>query len=215
MLKTVQKIFYYSVRLLCIVFCKTCFRVKFYGKDNIPKKQGCIFASNHASFFDPVFVGSGVPYMITYLARSSLFRTKLFGTLIKACNSIPIRRNIFDREAVQEVLRRLKASEGVLLFPEGTRSKDGLIGEAKAGIGKIALQADVPVIPVYIDGASEVWPKGSKRIRFVPVKVFYGKPIILKQELADKQDLSEKEKIRFVADLVVSKIREIQSRQES
>ena len=111
------------------------------------------------------------------MARDSLFRNFAFRWLIRSLNAFPVRRNTADLRAIKEALRRLKAGRLVLLFGEGTRTRDGRIAPLESGIVMLARKAHVPVIPVTIDGAFEVWPRHHKLWRFGTIRVIYGQPM--------------------------------------
>ncbi len=143
----------------CILYlpAKWFFRVKIVGQRNIPKKGGCILASNHISYLDPPLVGLMAKREVYYLAKEGLFKEvdKLFTYLITAFNAVPLTREGADLKAIKTILGILKRGEVVVIFPEGTRSKTGKLLPAKPGIGFIARMAKVPIIPVLIKGASE------------------------------------------------------------
>lgn len=147
------------------------------GWDKVPD-GACLLASNHQSMLDPPLVGSCLPREIAFVARRTLFYNPVFGALIRACNSIPIDRDSADLGAIRTALAALAANNGLLIFPEGTRSADGVIGEAKAGAGLLACKSGVPVVPVRVRGARDVLPRGA----VVPsggarIRVTFGDPM--------------------------------------
>jgi 1-acyl-sn-glycerol-3-phosphate acyltransferase len=135
------------------------FQVRLYGIENVPRKGGVILACNHQSFFDPVLVGMGLPREIHFMARRSLFNNPVFGALIVVLNAFPISRDSRDVKGVKESIARLQSGCALLIFPEGTRTRDGNVAPVKAGIGMIAKRAAVPIVPVLIEGAYKVWPR--------------------------------------------------------
>ncbi len=161
-------------------------RVRSHGTENVPKSGGVILAANHQSLLDPPFVGGCLPRETTFMARRSLFEIPLLGRLIVALNAFPIERNSGDVKGVRSAIVRLKRGEALLVFPEGTRTRDGEIGPMKAGLRLIAERADVPIVPVLIRGAYEVWPR--KRLLPRPwgrVDVYFGKPVRLSGDDAE------------------------------
>ena len=128
------------------------FRLRVRGQENIPDSGGAIIAANHASYLDPPIVGGSIRRQVRYMAAEELFRIPVFGPLIRSVGSFPVKRGEDDRSALREAVRQLKRGHLLLVFPEGTRSFNGELGEGKAGIGFIALHAGVPVIPAFVEG---------------------------------------------------------------
>jgi 1-acyl-sn-glycerol-3-phosphate acyltransferase len=157
----------------------------------MPKKGGVIVAPNHASYLDPIFVGIGSSRLLNYIARETLFKNFLFGWLIRTTGAFPIKRNFHDLGAIKEAIRRLKNGRPVLIFPEATRTTDGNLQPVKGGISFLAHSAGVPVMPVYIKGSFDVWPKGAKCIRCSKVSVYFGKPIYFKGTSDDYQAFAD------------------------
>ena len=125
---------------------------RYIGREKLPSGPYLICA-NHRSWFDPPFVAIVIPREIGFLAKAELFSNPLFGKLIYAINARPIKRGVVDRAAIDHVLTHLKNDIPVLAFPEGTRSRDGLMKPPKPGIGMLARLAGVPVVPLYIKGS--------------------------------------------------------------
>ena len=169
---------YTVAKLISYIFCKIYFRLEVNGADNIPKKGGVLVASNHSSFLDPVIVGVGISRQTYYLTKQSLFEIPIFRLLIKALHTIPVRRELVSVSTFKELIKSLNAKKAIILFPEGTRSLDGKLGQGKVGVGMIALKADVPIIPAYIDGAIKAFPKNGKWIYPKKIRVIFGKPIM-------------------------------------
>lgn len=132
------------------------FHLRVKGTENLPKKRGCIIASNHISYLDPPLLGFAAGRELYYLAKEGLFEevNKFFTWLITTYNAIPLRRGGVDVGAIKRVLHLLRRGEVLVLFPEGTRSKLGHLLPPKSGLGFIAWHAGVPVIPTYIKGAN-------------------------------------------------------------
>ena len=170
----VYKAVYHGARSFVEVFAT----LEVEGWENVPA-GACLFASNHQSMVDPPLLGSCLPREISYIARRSLFYNPLFGAVIRACNSIPVDRGEADVGAIRAALAALADNRGLLIFPEGTRSFDGIIKEPKAGAGLLACKSGVPVVPIHIRGARDILPRGA----FFPVgtarlRVRFGKPLL-------------------------------------
>ncbi len=164
------------------------FRLRVTGMANVPARGGVVIASNHQSYFDPPLVGCPLSRMACYMARHTLFSNRLFGALIRGLNAFPVRRDALDRQALREAVQRLQAGECLVLFPEGTRTRDGSIGQLKTGVLMIADRAGVPVVPAVIEGAFLAWPRHG-RMRRHPISIWYGRAI----SAAERKQMSRKE----------------------
>ncbi|MEM7168134.1 MAG: lysophospholipid acyltransferase family protein [Planctomycetota bacterium] len=153
--------FYLAIRWLARQACRLYFRNRRRGIDNVPKEGGVLVAANHASFLDPVLVGVTTARPLRFVARRSLFRNPLFGWLIRNLNSVPINRAGVSKETLRVVLEQLRLGRAVLIFPEGTRSPDGRLGEFRSGVVRLAQMGNVPVVPALVFGSYAAW--GRKR----------------------------------------------------
>lgn len=144
------------------------------GKKNIPERGGFILACNHVSYLDPVIFGISCPRQLNYMARESLFENRLFGWFLAHVNVFAIKRYSADIGAIKEALARLKIGGGLLLFPEGTRSINGRLGEGQEGVGFLARKSNVPVVPAFIKGTEKAMPKGAKFIKPARLTVVFG-----------------------------------------
>ncbi|MDF1545627.1 MAG: lysophospholipid acyltransferase family protein [bacterium] len=143
------------------------FRMKIRGRKHIPRKGGFILACNHISFYDPPLLGCAVYRSVSFMAKEELFRNPIFGWIMRWSHSLPVRRGAIDRAALKNSIRVLKEGGGLMLFPEGTRSKTKDFLPPKAGVGMIALQAGCPIIPVHISGSNDLkgclkWKKRTR-----------------------------------------------------
>ena len=146
------------------------------GQANMPASGRLLVASNHASFLDPMLVGCALPRPIHFMARKSLFKP-IFGWMIRNVLAFPVDRDGDPRNAFRAVGDLLEQERAVGIFPEGTRSETGRMGEVKAGIAMLASKYRAPVLPVYAWGTFQSWPKGRKLPRPHRTKVFAGEVI--------------------------------------
>jgi 1-acyl-sn-glycerol-3-phosphate acyltransferase len=160
---------------LRIPFCML-FNLRARGFENLPA-SGALFLVNHQSFLDPLLVGAPLTRPVSYLARDNLFRVPGVGWAIRNTYVMPISREAAGSASIRESIRRIHHGFYVGIFPEGTRSVDGSIGELKPGFLMLARLANAPVIPVGIAGAYRVFPKKAKLVRPGCVRVVYGKPL--------------------------------------
>jgi 1-acyl-sn-glycerol-3-phosphate acyltransferase len=150
------------------------------GIENIPRTGPFILAANHASFFDPPAIGSRLPRPSHYFARKTLFKPGLKGDTLRRVNAIPVDlESDSDVGALKAVFRLLKEDGGILLFPEGTRSSDGLLQPARAGVGMIACKSGAPVVPTRIFGSFEAFGRHDRRPRvFSPMHVAFAPALL-------------------------------------
>ncbi len=132
------------------------------GREHIPDCP-VIVASNHASNIDPPLIGGIFPRRLRYLAKESLFRNPVLGFLIAALGAIPVTREDSQRAGavLKLLLDRLHEGESILLFPEGSRSKDGKLQPLEGGAAFLSVKSGAPILPVYIHGSHDVCPPGS------------------------------------------------------
>jgi 1-acyl-sn-glycerol-3-phosphate acyltransferase len=135
-----------------------------------------IIASNHTSYWDPPMVSSALSREMHFLAKEELFRIPVFGSLIAAVNAIPIRRGMADLSGLSRAIDGLKNGGALLVFPEGSRMRDGELHPARPGVGLLAVQADVPVASCFVSGSNQPgkwWRRGVKvRLTFGPPRTW-------------------------------------------
>jgi 1-acyl-sn-glycerol-3-phosphate acyltransferase len=149
-------------------------RLKVYGKERVPRDGGIVVASNHFSWLDPAVLGVASPRVVYYMAKIEAHRVPGFGTFIRAFGCFPVRRGESDREAVRTMRRIVVEGKALGLFVEGTRQRSGVPGVVQPGAAMVALQEEVPLVPVAIHG-SQWWKPGSLQ----PVSVAWGEPMAL------------------------------------
>jgi 1-acyl-sn-glycerol-3-phosphate acyltransferase len=148
---------YWLCHFLISIYMRTFCRLKLAGQDKIPPQAGLIIASNHIAGADPFLLGSAVPRELWYMAKKELFKSFFLGWFIKRVNAFPVDRFGFDLEVIKKSISLLKQGKALIMFPEGTRSKDGQIMEGKIGVGMLAHKAGVPIVPVYMENTKKAW----------------------------------------------------------
>jgi 1-acyl-sn-glycerol-3-phosphate acyltransferase len=171
----VSSVAYGILWLLARVVAWLCFRYRVSG--SVPERGGLLVAANHASYVDIPLLGCGMRRRAWYLGRSDLFVPGLKG-ILQWLGWIPLRLGRLDRKAFDQAIALIKAGKVVVIFPEGGRSLDGRLRQAKAGLGMIVAQTGCPVVPAYLKGTFEVLPPGVKRPRFSRVSVSFGEPLV-------------------------------------
>ncbi len=187
----------------------TYFRWRVFNPEHVPAQGGVILASNHASFLDPPLVGSGLKRDINYLARESLFRYPGIGALLRSWNAVPVDRDGGGARGLRAILDRLLAGGGIILFPEGTRTKDGRLQPARSGIGLTVIKSTAPVVPVRVFGTYEAYGRHLTLPRPHRVIVKYGRPLDFEKLRAEAKTCDKarlKEIYQQVADEIMAAI---------
>jgi 1-acyl-sn-glycerol-3-phosphate acyltransferase len=172
---------YWIGHSLCKAAAKLGFQLRVCGRENLIEEGPAILAANHASYLDPPLVGVACRKDIYFLARKTLFEKPVFGPLIARLNAVPVDRDRGDVAAVRAIIHLVKSGKRVLVFPEGTRSSDGNLQTARAGVGLIIAKSLAPVVPIRIFGSHAALPR-SGGLRFVPITVVVGKPMFFTKE---------------------------------
>ena len=199
--------FYKLTQIVLLALYRLFFNFKIYGAENVPADhRGVILAPNHASYIDPPILGISLKRPITYLAKEYLFKKPVLSRLICWLGSIPIKSQTDDFRTIRQLVRALKEGKHILLFPEGTRSLDGNFRDPEGGVGFLALKSGAAVVPVYISGTFDAWPKGAKWFRCKPVRVYFGKPFVPAME---KDLVWHKDPYLAVGQRIMSEIKKI------
>lgn len=164
---------------LSVVVYDMFFRGEVSGIEHLPKTGAFLIAANHASHLDPPIIGSCVPRQVCFFARKSLWKPGIAAWWLNAVACIPVDRDGGqDVGAIKRVLRALAEDKVLILFPEGTRSPDGLLQTPKPGVGMIVCRTQVPVVPARIFGSFAAFGKGVKFPRAdTPISVVFGPPL--------------------------------------
>ena len=170
---------YAPSRTVIRFLCRVLFRLEVHGESNVPERGGFMLISNHASNLDPPMLGCMLKRPLHFLAKSELFKMPVLNWWARNVNAHPIRRGAVDRGAMREVNRILREGHGLVIFPEGTRTRDGSLQPAKAGVAMMAVQAGAPCVPAYVDGSYQAWPRD--RLFPLPrkIRIFYGESFSL------------------------------------
>jgi 1-acyl-sn-glycerol-3-phosphate acyltransferase len=161
---------------------------RIFGQENIPLKGRFIFAPNHVSHLDPPLVSSCSPRRPHVMAKKELFKKAFFAKYFQALGAFPVDRGKADRKAIRHAIKMLESDSPLLIFPEGTRSKTGELGEAEIGLGMIAHATKAPIIPVYLKGTDQAFSALNPKFGIVKIEIHYGKPLQLDEEYAGRGD---------------------------
>ncbi len=171
------KVFYRVVRFLILIFCRIYFRLRIYGRENIPKSGAFILAPIHRSNVDTPIVSAVTHRRLRFMGKDSLWKIRPVATVLSALGGFPVSRGTVDLEALKRCLSVLALGETLVMFPEGTRQSGPKIHPLFDGAAYLAIKADVPIVPVGFGGTEGVMPKGSKKILPRRCSVVIGPPI--------------------------------------
>lgn len=197
--------FYRAGRSLCQMVIRIFYDFKTYGRENVPRRGGVLLVSNHESFFDPVLVGIMIVRPLSFLAKADLFRNRLFGWILLRLGAFPVRRGEGDVGAIKEAIRRLKEGRMLNVFPEGGRSRTGMMREFQPGFTLFIRRAGACVVPVAVEGSYQAWPHGQRFPGRGRMRVMYGKPL-------DVAGASSAEIVRILRERIASMAAELERR---
>lgn len=159
------------------------YRWEVIGREYVPTSGSLIVASNHASNMDPLLLGIAVPRKVRFMAKEELFKNPILGWFCRTLGAFPVRRGASDRNAIKKAFEILSTGQVLAIFPEGTRSKDGQLQQLAPGAMMIAVKSQTTVVPAAIQGSFKL----SISNPFPKIRIVFGKPIVLNQELESKQ----------------------------
>jgi 1-acyl-sn-glycerol-3-phosphate acyltransferase len=165
---------YEFVRTILTPYLLGFFRARAYDLENVPADGPCILAPNHFSFLDHFFLAVYLRRKVHFMAKSQMFKPPLW-PIFNYGGVFPVRRGARDQEAFDTAHAILARGDVVVMYIEGGRSRTGGLGEAKPGVGRLALETGVPVVPVAIVGSEKT--RNWKRGQFPKVSVRFGKPV--------------------------------------
>jgi 1-acyl-sn-glycerol-3-phosphate acyltransferase len=202
---------YGILKPLAVLLMRAWFGLSVRGAEHVPPSGPALIVSNHQSILDPPLIGGATRRRIYFLAKAELFRIPVFGWLLRALHARPVRREGSDPRALKTAARLLKEGKALLVFPEGTRSLDGRLGEGKPGVGMLAVTSGAPVVPAYVSGTLEALPKGAAWPRRSQVSVIFGPAIHFKAQIG----AGRKERYREAADEMMRGIAQLRERSDT
>ncbi|MCT1578441.1 1-acyl-sn-glycerol-3-phosphate acyltransferase [Oceanobacillus kimchii] len=180
------------IKSLIVFISKNFFIKQVFGIENLPKKGPYIIVPNHSSYFDHFFIFTVVNYymkqQVLFLTKKEAFDTYLSRKWHMSMGTIPLNRDATDITAFKAVVSKLKEGEIICIYPEGTRSPTGKIYQGKQGAIRMALAADVTIVPVGIEGAFDILPRKKLLPSLRKAKIQIGEPILLERN-RDKNKL--------------------------
>lgn len=184
-----ERIAIFLVYHLVDLFLRVFTRTRVLGKENIPPGGGVLFLSNHISALDvfcvPWAIYSKFPQeILRQVGKEELFRIPVVGWILSKIRGFPIKRGRADLAAIREIESFIR-NDKMIIYPEGTRSRDGELGKGNRMVGRFIRNARPTVIPVAIRGTDEVLPVGNTLPRWgVEIEIVFGAPLDLREEMA-------------------------------
>lgn len=152
---------YRAIRFALRIGVCTMWQARVFNRHYEPASGGVVYVCNHQSFLDPILMSFALQRPVNYMARDTLFHSRLLELIIVSVNAFPVKRGSADIGALKEAMRRVKRGGQVVLFAEGTRTRDGRIGPLLPGVVMLAQRVAEWTVPVVIDGAFECWPRSQ------------------------------------------------------
>jgi 1-acyl-sn-glycerol-3-phosphate acyltransferase len=155
------------------------FRIEFFGYEKVPMTGPLIVAPNHVSYLDPFWVSIPIKRPLHYMTWDKMTRIPLLGRLIQAYGAFPVNLERGDRAALMHSLEHLRNGGGLMVFPEGGRTRTGRLQPFKPGVIRLALETGAPIVPVTIIGGYKAFAPHYFVPRPHKVKIIYHDPIQL------------------------------------
>jgi len=193
------------------------FRWRVYNPERVPLTGPIILAPNHASYIDPPLVGAGVRRQISFLARDNIFHVPILAAVLRSWEVVPVDRDGGTGRGLKESLQRLEKGGAIILFPEGTRSRNGELNPARSGIGLAVIKSGASVVPARVFGTHEAYGPHHRVPRPRRVAVKYGRSMTFEASRSEAAACSKqraKEIYQQVADEIMREIAKLEARED-
>jgi 1-acyl-sn-glycerol-3-phosphate acyltransferase len=189
------------IRFILRALSRLFWRISYKGLENIPKGGGVIIAANHQTYIDPIWMSLPLRREVRYLAMSESFSWPVIGKVIMMLGAWPIQVEKADKTMLRRTLQWLGRGGALVIFPEGGRClPDGHLLRFKPGALRMALEANVPILPITIKGGHKVWPKGYRLPHLAKVELtFHPLQYIAMQEGEDARACARRETDRLAS----------------
>src|SRR5579862_5625767 len=187
------------LRPLVAFFCRIIFRIQFNGVENVPKDGACILTPNHVTYADPIWITIPIKRSVHYMTWDKIFEIPVLGTSARLFGAFPVKLEGVDLSAQREAIELVSSGKLLVIFPEGGRSKTGKLMPYKLGAFRLALTQGVPIVPVAIEGAYQIWPVGKWIPRPGRLAITYFPPIPVTRQAPDIGKAELKERARVLA----------------
>jgi 1-acyl-sn-glycerol-3-phosphate acyltransferase len=171
--------------------CRVLFKIEFHGVENVPMEGACIITPNHVTYADPIWITIPILRRVYYMAWDKPFQIPVLGQVMRLFGAFPVNLDVAaDASAQREAIEMLRKNRALVIFPEGGRTKTGELMPFKMGAFRLALAHGVPIVPVSIKGAREIWPVGELFPRPGKLTITYHAPIEV-ERVADEASKAE------------------------
>ena len=215
MKKALKNIFYCIAKALLIICGKVFFRLKSSGNRQIPRNGGVLIVANHASNLDPFLIGCQIKRQVRFFTKKEAFRISFVAWILKFIGCIPVNRKAIDIGALKTAIQVLKNGNSLMFFPEGTRTHDGRMGSFKPGVAKIACESKAMIVPTYIKGSYDAWPRHRKFFKPVRIQITFGMPFEAKEIIQTSLNITDRKKTEVYRELttfIENKVKELKKK---
>jgi 1-acyl-sn-glycerol-3-phosphate acyltransferase len=188
-----------ALRPFAYWWCRLFFKIEFHGVDNVPPEGACLITPNHISYGDPIWITIPIHRRVYFMAWDKPFEIPVLGSLMRAFGAFPVSLDAADLSAQRSALDVLRNGRALVMFPEGGRTRTGKIMPFKMGAFRFALTHGVPIIPVSIKGAENIWPVGRIFPRPGKLVITYHPPLEVERVPEDISRTKLKECSRALA----------------
>jgi 1-acyl-sn-glycerol-3-phosphate acyltransferase len=165
------------LRPLIRIVCRLLFRVRFIDAENVPATGACIITPNHVTYADPIWITIPIPRQLHYMTWDKVFEIPGLGFIARLFGAFPVKLEGTDTAAQREAVELLRQGKPLVIFPEGGRTRTGRVMPFKMGAFRLALTQGVPIVPVAIEGAWQIWPPSRLLPRPGRLTIKYFPPI--------------------------------------
>ncbi len=204
----IYKSYYWFQRIMAWFLYKVIFNTTIEGQENIDFSKIFIIIANHNSYIDPPLVGFAVPRPIAYMTNAKFFKVPVLKKIIHWSGAYAVDRKDKESSFIKNTVYALENGWLVTVFPEGGRSFDGKLTEVKAGVAKILVENNFPILPVAIIGANKAWGKGGKFRLRAKMHVRVGK-MIYPDDYLPQIEMNKDEKIEYIRKIYAQKLNDI------
>ncbi len=202
----VNSFFYTLVRLSGLALLRTIFRVRIVNRPKLEEGKPWLIAANHISYMDPIALQGVLHRRVFFMMTDRIYRQAAVHWFFKFVRVIPVRESAINRQSLIGARTILDRGQVVGIFPEGGLSRDGVSRRARPGIGALALDTRVPIIPVAIQGTDRAFPPGAWFPRPRRIRIVFGEPITFDEVPVDSHGRDRRHQLQQVTDRIMSEI---------